>query len=430
MIAADDVFALGAALFGLAALGFWVDAHPLGRKTSGVLWILVGGMLLSNFGALPLQSPSYDFVHSTVVPLAIPLLLLKADLRKIFRDSGAVMATFLIASLATLCGALVGFAVLDLGEMGARVAGVYTGGWIGGAVNMVAVSEAVGMSDTEFSVALSASSLVSVLALASLVALPTMGFLIRWLKPGGQPAASQDAPPLQGKPAQGAAPGRHGAGEHVNLGLFSAQGGPGAAPENGTGAAPEDGPGQPSGRRPGGAAAAPGEFRLTHISGALALSWFICWLAEAICAWLGLERYAILVITTLAITAANVFPKTLRSLKGDFELGMLLMYLFFAVVGAGTDATLFLTSAPVLLLYGLLILALHLTLVLIAAKLLRIDLPQAVVASGAALVGPAPTAAIASSQGWQRLITPGIMCGIFGYAIATFIGVTVTAVLS
>jgi len=274
---------------------------------------------------------------------------------------------------------------------------------------------------------------ILMLALASLVALPTMGFLIRWLKPGGQPAASQDAPPLQGKPAQGApgeAPGRDGAGEHVNLGLLSAQGGPGEAPESGTGAAPEDGPGQPSGRRPGGAAASPGEFRLTHISGALALSWFICWLAEAICAWLGLERYAILVITTLAITAANIFPKTLRSLKGDFALGMLLMYLFFAVVGAGTDATLFLTSAPVLLLYGLLILVVHLTLVLTAAKLLRIDLPQAVVASGAALVGPAPTAAIASSQGWLRLITPGIMCGIFGYAIATFIGVTVTAVLS
>ena len=417
MIAADDVFALGAALFGLAALGFWVDAHPLGRKTSGVLWILVGGMLLSNFGVLPLQSPSYDFVDSKVVSLAIPLLLLKADLRKIFRDSGAVMATFLIASLATLCGALAGFALLDLGEMGARVAGVYTGGWIGGAVNMVAVSEAVEMSDTEFSVTLSASSLVSILALASLVALPTMGFLARWLKPDGQPATSPNIQPLEETPAQG------GPDKPSGRRLGGAAASPGGDEGKGPSALE-------SGRRPGGAAASPGEFRLTHISGALALSWFICWLAEAVCVLLGVERYAILVITILAVAAANVFPKTLRSLKGDFELGMLLMYLFFAVVGAGTDATLFLTSAPILLIYGLLILAVHLALVLTAAKLLRIDLPQAVVASGAALVGPAPTAAIASSQGWLHLITPGIMCGIFGYAIATFIGVTVTALLS
>ena len=50
--------------------------------------------------------------------------------------------------------------------------------------------------------------------------------------------------------------------------------------------------------------------------------------------------------------------------------------------------------------------------------------------SGAALVGPAPTAAIAISKGWKELVTPGIMCGIFGYVIATFIGVSVTALLS
>ena len=381
MIAGDDVFAVGAVLFGLAALGFWVDARPLGKKTSGVLWILVGGMLLSNFGALPLHSPSYDFVHSTVVPLAIPLLLLKADLRRVFRESGAVMATFLIAGFATVLGALTGFLLLDLGEMGARVAGVYAGGWIGGAVNMVAVSEAVQMSETEFSVALSASSLVSVLALAVLVALPTMGLIVRWM--------ARD---------------KHGSGQ-VDVGKGGAE--------------PDASPGQ----------AAPGEFRLAHVSGALALSWLICWLADALCTAVGVQRYSILVITALAIAAANLFPKALRSLKGDFELGMLLMYLFFAVVGAGTDATVFLTSAPILFFYGLLILAVHLSTVLICAKLLRIDLPQAVVASGAALVGPAPTAAIASSQGWRHLVTPGIMCGIFGYAIATFVGVAVTAVL-
>ena len=72
----------------------------------------------------------------------------------------------------------------------------------------------------------------------------------------------------------------------------------------------------------------------------------------------------------------------------------------------------------------------HLSVVLLCAKLLKIELPEAIIASGAALVGPAPTAAIASSKGWQHLITPGIMCGIFGYAIATFVGVSITALLN
>ncbi len=58
----DNVFALGAILFGLAWLGFWIDTHPIGRKTSGVIWVLGVAMLLSNTNLIPLASPAYDFV--------------------------------------------------------------------------------------------------------------------------------------------------------------------------------------------------------------------------------------------------------------------------------------------------------------------------------------------------------------------------------
>ena len=75
------------------------------------------------------------------------------------------------------------------------------------------------------------------------------------------------------------------------------------------------------------------------------------------------------------------------------------------------------------------ILVIHLILVLAAARLLKIDLAEAVVAAGAALVGPAPTAAIAAARGWKALVTPAIMCGILGYAIGTFIGVAVAKLL-
>ena len=109
---------------------------------------------------------------------------------------------------------------------------------------------------------------------------------------------------------------------------------------------------------------------------------------------------------------------------------MLLMYLFFAAVGAGTDAMAFVSSAVDLLVFGMIIIFVHLTLVLVGARLLNIRLDEAIVASGAALVGPAVTAAIAISKGWKDLVTPGIMCGIFGYVIATFIGVLVTRLLS
>ena len=97
LIPDDNLFALGAVLFGLAWLGFWIDTHAIGRKTSGVVWVLSAAMLLSNTGIIPLSSSAYDFVGGSLVPLAIPLLLLKGDLRKIFRESGGVMISFMIA---------------------------------------------------------------------------------------------------------------------------------------------------------------------------------------------------------------------------------------------------------------------------------------------------------------------------------------------
>ncbi|MFT5484362.1 MAG: putative membrane protein [Halieaceae bacterium] len=374
LISQDNVFALGAIIFALAWLGFWIDNHPIGQKTSGVVWVLVGGMVLSNFNIIPLASPVYGFVGGSLVPLAIPLLLLKGDLRKIFRESGGVMISFFIASMATVAGVVLGFFLLDLGEIGPKVAGVYAGGWIGGAVNFLAVSQAVEMTPTEFSVSISASSVVSIAALMLLIVIPSLGWITKWV------------PELVRK-----------ADEVAEQAAVKSDEVP---------------------------------FRLTHVTGALAISFAICAAAQMIAAALAMTQYNILFITVITIAVANLFPQAMSKLEGEFELGMLLMYLFFAIVGAGTDATSFLADALVLFFYGMIIIVTHLALVLVAARFLKIDLAEAIVASAAALVGPAVTAAIAISKGWKHLVTPGIMCGIFGYVIATFIGVTITAFLS
>ena len=373
LIPADNVFALGAILFCVAWLAFLIDTRPIGKKTSGVIWALGVSMLLSNTGIIPFSSPTYDFVGGSLVPLAIPLLLLKGDLRRIFRESGGVMIFFCIASMATVAGAVIGFYIMDLGEIGPKVAGVYTGGWIGGAVNVLAVSQAVEMTTQEFSVAISASSVVSMSALMLLIAIPSIGLIKRMVPT--QVGKSAQVLPIE--PEQDETPTLH----------------------------------------------------LTHISGALALSFIICALAQSIAQWLQLTQYSILFITVLTIAVANAFPGKMAGLKGDFELGMLLMYLFFVAVGAGTDAISFIASAFHLFVYGMLIIIIHLVLVLFAARVMKVGMAEAIVASSAALVGPAVTAAIATSKGWKHLVTPGIMCGVFGYVIGTFIGVTVTTVL-
>ena len=374
IIGPDDIFALGTVLVGLAWFGFWADGNRLGKTTSGVLWVIMGGVALSNFGVVPFKAPIYDFVGGYLVPLAIPLLLYKADLRRILRESGPVIITFGIACAGTVIGAIAGFYLIDLGEIGAKAAGTYTGGWTGGAVNFVAVATAVEMTPDEVSVAISANSVVSIMALISLITLPSV-LLVRRLVPSRIIDESD--------------------------------------------------------RETGGAATGDESDRLhtSHIAGALALSFVICAVAYAFAGWVGLSNYAILFVTILALVAANLFPRILTRLQGDFALGMIIMYLFFAAVGCGTDALAFVDSALNLFFYSVVILVVHLVLVLAAARFLKIDLAEAIVAAGAALVGPAPTAAIAVARGWKTLVTPGIMCGILGYAVGTFIGVAVAKML-
>lgn len=374
LVPADNLPAMCAVVAGLAGLGFWIDGKPIGKKISGVVWVLTGAMLLSNLNIIPYRSGVYDFVGGTLMPLAIPMLLFKADLRRVFSESGVVLLTFAIASAATAVAAVLGFYLFPLGDLGAQVAGTYAAGWIGGAVNFLAVSQAVEIPREDFAVVLGASSPVSNIALLLLVLIPATPLLRRWL--------------------------------------------PSPTIDQAVAAAPDDGE-----------ATAPTPLLLSHLATIIAVSFLICALAAWLANRLGVPHYSILIISVIALTAANLLPRAFARLRGDFEFGIFLMYLFFAAIGAGTEATSFVSTAMHLFSYGLFIIVCHLAIVLLAAKLLKIDLAEMLTGSAAALVGPAVTAAIATAQGWRHLVTPGILCGILGYAVGTFIGVGITALL-
>ena len=375
-ISGDNILVVTSIVFLLTWFGFWTDKSRLGKVTSGVVWIITVGILLSNFKITPFESPVYDIIDRYLVTTAIPLLLLKADLKKIFRDSGRVMIPLIIAGVGVISGVLMGYFLLNLGEIGPKVAGVYTAGYIGGAMNFFAVSKSVAMTPSEFSAAIGASSIVSVIGLIILVAIPSVKAIQRWI-----PSKIID---------------------DVN-----------AASEESLAK------GQKT-----------SDMNLAHLSGALALSFAICALSGYLSELAGLAQYNILFITLLAVAVANIFPKQLHKLKGEYELGMLFMYLFFTMVGLKTNMTTFFDHALVLLAYGMLIITVQFIVVLGMAKLLKIDLAEAITGSGAAIVGPAVTAAVVSSKGWSSMVTPAIMTGIFGYVVANFIGVALTAILS
>lgn len=368
-------FSLWAILLGLSAFAFWTDTTKLGKHISGVVMVLALSMVLSNLNIIPRKAPAYNVIWSYFLPLSVPLLLFKTDLRRLISETKGMFAAFVLGTLGTVVGTLLGFWLLPLGEHAHKLAGVFSATYIGGSMNMVAVSKVVEIDSSLMTASIAADNLVGVAYLALLAMMPAVSFLRRWLPSPIIEKAEQQLEDVVGNET-----------ETINLSLL-------------------------------------------HLSLALALGLLICALGHMIADLLDIGRYSLLFITGITVAVANVFPKQMARLEGSYEIGLLIMYLFFVAVGASANISAMLDSALIILLYAGIIVSCHMLVILLASRAFKLDLAEVIIASNACASGPASAAALAASKRWKELVTPAVILGIFGYVIANFIGVTLTSLL-
>lgn len=379
MIDADQTFALSAVIMAIVAFGMWAERRRWGQQLGGPLVLLACAMALANAGVIPHKAPLYDGVAQYLVPAAIPLLLLRADFRTIFSESGPTLVAFLVATVATVVGSFVGASVINMGPLEPQIAGTITSSYIGGSLNYVATAHAVGLEEhaSVYTAGLSADAVGAVFFLVALMSLPALRF-VRKAMPSrfiGEEAEARSeeshATPAQSEP-----------------------------------------------------------FSLPRAANGLAISLIVC----AVSAWLtqlfGFGSLYILVVTVLSLLVANFATPLVRHVAADFEIGTLFMYLFFVCIGAGASLADVVGAALPILMFIVVMVSVHLAILVVVGRLLRLDLAEVMIASNACILGPAPAAALAAGKGWQPLVAPGILVGMFGYAIATFIGVGITALLA
>jgi len=374
LIPADNHLAVMAAAFAIAGIGFLGERTRAGAHLTGAVIAILGAILAANLGVIPHSAPAYSFVFTYLVPVLIPLFLFQADLRKILFETRRTTLAFLLATIGTVAGVTLAVLLLDLGGLAAAaevpagkreaaIAGLFASTYIGGSVNYAALGEITGLqSDSSFfSAATAADNLFSALYLGLLALLPGWAWLARHFP-------------------------EH---DHAITGKGAAEPAPASA---------------------------------MSLTLGLALALLIVAVGDALVAWLQATDWRYVIITAITLLLATLVPDLSRRLAGSFEIGVGLSFVFFVAIAAGADIVAMVQVAPMLTLLVLILLTVHLFILLVLGSVLKLSLPELITASNAAILGATTAPALAATKGWNNLVTPGVLVGVLGYALGTFIG--------
>ncbi|MGD8329357.1 MAG: DUF819 family protein [Acidobacteriota bacterium] len=371
--------------------------HALGS----VLVAILMGMALSNVGLLPDTSPTYDFLASTGVSVAIVLILLTVDVRSVFSAGPKMLAAFFIGAAGTALGA-VSAALALAGEVGPetwKLAGQYTGTYTGGGVNFAALGRAFETSSDMFSAAVAADVAITAIWLIACLSLPVL-LSRNGSSMGGRPAASDELKP-------------HGAG---------------AVPDS---AAALEADLEEAGAALGVSGISADlkdalQSTLTAVSIAEAaalvtLSVGLVWLAGVLAAAWPVPE--VLLLTTMVLLAAQL--PGIKALSGSAMWGNYLLHLFLAANGAQSVIANIFRIGPEIFYFAAATVAVHGVIIFGVGRLMKIDAATLAVASQANVGGPASAMALAGTRGYTELLLPGIAVGLLGYAVGNYMGYVV-----
>lgn len=152
-------------LIGIAALFFYLEKRTRWRVFNffpPLLFIYALPVVLSNTNVIPSRSPVYDGLRSYGLPFFLTILLLDVDVKGAFRVMGRGVFVMLMGTLGVVVGAPIGYLVVKgfLSPETWKGYGALAGSWIGGTGNMAAVAEALNTPGDIFGLAVVADTAV------------------------------------------------------------------------------------------------------------------------------------------------------------------------------------------------------------------------------------------------------------------------------
>ena len=374
LIGPDQTAALWAAILLITAYAFHAEITRKFKNLPGALVVIILGFFLGNLGIVPAHAPAYNVVFTLFVPIAIPLLLFSVDVRKIAEEAGPMLKAFGVGVFATTIGAVVAWALIPLPAHENALAGVFAATYIGGSLNFAAVANAAGIADAPIlPAAYAADNVATIFYLFLLMSLPAAKWAQRFFP---QPRMVDQG------------------GHDEKIVVHEKV-----------------------------------EFNPFHITLTLAMAFGVVSASNWIEGMVAIKGASLLSATLISLIIGTVFSKQMSQLKGNFEVGLILFYIFLGLIGVSANVMDLVSTAPILFLYASVLLLVHFVVLVLGCSLLKIRVEEAVMASNANVLGATTAAAIAASNGWKRLIAPGILIGTLGGAVANFVAIALINLL-
>ncbi|MBQ2365898.1 MAG: DUF819 family protein [Bacteroidaceae bacterium] len=351
------------------------------NKIGPVLTLYLLGVLVANIGIFPTEAVAHDklmkfqnSISEVLVPLALPMMLFGCNFKRF--SLGKSMGAFALGVLSVVAFVLVGYFVFQnqLGKEGAIMGAALTGQYLGGAANLAAIKQMLGLSTENFVILSTCNLIVSF-------------FYLMFLMGGGV------------KLARIIVGGRGNKEQNVNLEEYT-----------------EDNPYRDFGKKK--SLIQLGKILLASVI-VMGISVYIGTLCGG---GSGISMIAlILSITTLSLLLTSW--KEVRSWDKSYDAGMYLIYVFCLVMATMADlSTINWSQSLYILIFQAVIIFGSLALIVLLAKLFRIDADTAVITSNTLVNSPICVPMIAATMRNKDVIVTGITNGLAGYAVGNYIG--------
>ena len=385
-----------------AAVKAFCKKHKWADKIGAVLILYILGIIIGNLRLLPflpaaLAHPSslpaiQDALSSAMVPIAIPLLLLRCNFR--LNDTRSQLLALATGTIAVLCAVVCGYFIFRGGidamasdsassDSAANIGGMLMGVYTGGTINLAAIKSMLGVSERTYLLLNSCDMIISFLFLTLLLSFG-IRFLRRFLP--FEAAALQSTEESASIAANDSNDGKAAffrRGQWKQLGLLFLV-----------------------------------TVAIVGVSAGIALLLPEGWFMTAF----------ILLLTSLGIAAS--FSKRLSDIKIAEDISMYCIYIFSIVVASMAElSALDLSSSLSMLGYLSFVVFCSLLIQVLLAKLLRIDADTIVIASTAFICSPPFVPMMAAAMKNRRVLVGGLTIGIIGYAMGNYLGFLVSRLL-